>query len=288
MRNIAVLSSDVNPFYSFFVPLASMAWRRCGWQPLCLLIGNENQWKDHPNASYSLKIVRERGDLIEFVSPAPGYRVSTTAQLVRLLASASTLVEDVDYLITSDIDMLPLNPEFFRRQNMDLDFHVFSADAYADLTQGHFPPKFPMCYLGAKASFWRSMMGIESRDVGLEAVRALHGRPDTWDNDEMYLTSKLYSHPIFDGPVERVGDLRYRKGRLDLMCRTWPFSRASKRIDREAWYYDDPGDLIDCHCHRPGFEKTDVLRKVFSRYLASDICWFDTYLSEYARLTSRG
>lgn len=281
---LAIISSDINEFYSFFLPVASLAWFRCGWEPLCLLVGDPQLWNETPRARFALETTVRLGARTAFIPAAQGFRVATTAQVVRLLASALPSVQDEDYLLTSDVDMLPLDPKFFVGQDMALDFHVFSSDAYADLTKGLFPPKFPMCYLGASATVWRDVMGISSRDIAAEVANALNGRTDTWDNDEMYLTSKLYNHRIFEGHVERTEHFGYRKGKCDLMIRTWPSSRAHRRIDREVWGFDGSGGMIDCHCHRPGFEKTEVLRAIIARYFPGDTPWFDAYLSGYMNL----
>jgi hypothetical protein len=283
MSRLVVISSDVNETYSFFLPIASMAWRKCGWKPLHILVGDPALWGSHPTTEFVIRQILGNGPM-EFVPPDENHKVSTTAQVVRLLASAIPALEDSDYILTSDVDMLPLNAEYFQHQDWSMDFHAFGADAYADITKGLFPPKFPMCYLGARAGIWRDVMGIKTRNISEEVGRALSGRTDSWDNDEMYFSSKLFSHPIFEGEVQKISDLRYRKGRCELLIRTWPASRAARRVDREVWGFDGSPEMIDCHCFRPGFERVETLTAIVAKYFQPDLGWFNSYLSEYLRL----
>lgn len=278
-RKYAVLSSDIHNNYSFFVPLATRAWKRLGWTPLCILVGSKEAWKENSRAGFVLSETDPK-DIALFTLPAEGYRVSTTAQLVRLLAASIPKIKDTDYLLTSDIDMIPLEESHFLQQDWSMDFNILGADAYADLTKGLFPPKFPMCYLGARASVWKDVMNLKTEDMAEEVKRALAGRLDSWDNDEMYFSSKLYRHRYFEGKLQKVSERHYRRGTCDLVIRTWPGGRADRRIDREVWGFPEKA-MIDCHCPRPGFKNPEVLRKIFSSAFPQDAAWFDTYLSGY-------
>lgn len=280
-RRFAVLSSDTNSNYSFFLPLAARAWKKLGWNPLCFLVEAREVWEKNPRAAFALSSTDPK-DIAAFVLPEKGYRVSTTAQLVRLLASSLPKLKKSDYLITSDIDMIPLDGAHFLRQDWSMDFNVLGADAYADLTKGLFPPKFPMCYLGATVGAWRDVMGLSTEDIQEEIRKALLGRLDSWDNDEMYFSSKLYPHRFMSGKLEKVSPDHYRRGTCDLVIRTWASGRAYKRIDREVWGFPGNG-MIDCHCPRPGYKNPEVLRKIFTTTFPEDASWFDEYLSGYLK-----
>lgn len=284
-ERFAVLSSDMNERYSFFVPIMSMAWRRLGWRPLCLLVGERASWENNAKTKFVLEMTPKE-DVAAFITPVAGYKISTTAQLVRLLAAALPSLKDSDYLLTSDVDMLPLNEAYFLHQDWSMRFNLFGADAYADITQGLFPPKFPMCYIGARANAWKDMMKLSSGDISEEARKALLGRADTWDNDEMYFASKIFSHPCFQGNVSKVSNRSYRKGECELLIRTWPGGRAHLRLDRDLWGFDARDGMIDCHCLRPGYLKTGPLRFVIAKNFPSDVAWFDSYLSQYLKLVA--
>lgn len=285
-RKFAVLSSDVNETYSFFLPIAARAWKRLGWTPLCILVGDLDTWEKKPRARFSLSHT-DPEDVAIFVRPAEGYRVGTTAQVVRLLAAAIPKVKKSDYLLTSDVDMIPLDKDHFLKQDWSMDFNVIGADAYADLTKGYSPPKFPMCYLGARADAWKDVMGIKSEDVNLEVKTALSGRPDQWDNDEMYFASRLHRHRFFNGKYEKVSDGRYKRGTCDLLLRGWPYGRALRRIDREVWGFNGESGMIDCHCQRPGFKNPKILRSILSKYFPEETPWFDKYIAGYPQVAEK-
>lgn len=279
-RKFAVTSSDVNETYSFFLPVVARAWRALGWTPLFLLVGTVEEWERNHRAFFALENMVP-GDITSFVRRAEGYRVSTTAQLVRLLAAALPNLKESDYLLTSDVDMIPLDKGHFLKQDWSMDFNVLGADAYGDITKGILPPKFPMCYLGARVSAWRDVMGISSGDLDAEVRSALVGRPDHWDNDEMYFASRLHRHRFYAGNVEKVEEGRYRKGTCDLLMRGWPYGRAARRVDREVWGFSGESTMIDCHSQRPGFREPRVLRSVLTKYFPEDVPWFTKYVAEY-------
>jgi hypothetical protein len=249
------------------MPIVSMLWKRLGYEPIAVLLGDEQKWNSHQANKFVLQETRKHAR-VQFIHGIPGYKDSTIVQTCRVIASAIPWLTDDDYILTSDVDMLPLSKKFFEKQDWNKDFHIFSADAYADITKGLKPPKFPICYLGAKVGLWRSVMKINSLDFQQELQASFKGRMDSWDNDEMYVSHKILT--CVDYP---------RK--FQLMVRTWPSSRADRRIDRDAWQFQP--NAIDCHCLRPGFKHIPQISQVLSHFFPSDMLYFNTYINEFVR-----
>lgn len=287
LERYIVNSSDPNDFYSFFLPIVSLIWKRyIGYEPISLLYGTESEWRSNPKTSYVLDVTKDFSRL-EFVKPVEGYKVSTVMQVSRLFAAALPSVKDDDYLLTSDVDLIPLNAKaYFNAQDLAKRIHLFGADAYADITKGLMPPKYPMCHLGARAVDWRDVLGMKERDIDREIAAGLEGRADSWDNDEMYFASRLMRHRFYEGTVEKEG-AHYRKGECHLLIRTWPFSRALRRIDRDAWHFSGERDMIDCHAVRPGYRGLDLLLPVLKAYFPSEEGFFRCYVQRFMELKKR-
>lgn len=283
MRRFVANSTDKNDFYSFFMPIVCHVWKRyIGYDPIAILQGPESSWLDTPKNEYVLQMVRQCAHTC-FVEDVPGFRVSTVMQLSRMFASLLPCMEGEDYLLTSDVDMVPLSPSYFHGQDLEYRFNLFGADAYADISKGAHPPKYPMCYIGATAASWRSVLGTKSADVQGEVASALRGRLDCWDNDEMYFAGKLQSHPWYAGEFEQITGERFEKGACECIPRRWN-PRASKRIDREVWFFNGETDMIDCHAYRPGYDSWELLLRILETYFSGSRDFFRCYVAQFLEL----
>lgn len=280
-----VNATDLNDVYSFFMPIISILWRRMQYEPISLLYGNESDWSS-PKDAFLLKTIKNYSKVF-FIAPVPGYKSSSVMQVSRLFPATLPQINDNDYILTSDADMLPLSQAYFNQQNLDFKFNLFTADAYADITKNLQPPKFPMCYLGATAKNWKEVIGIKSNDINLEIRNSFIGRLDTWSNDEEYFASKIMNHRIYNsGPIFK-GDYTYFKGECQLMIRggfNAPGCKASKRLDRDTWYFKGEKDLIDCHSLRPGYKWIKALTDLLNVYFPQDMNIINSYINEFMRL----
>lgn len=275
-RRYAVISSDRTPIYMFYVPIVACAWLELGFVPLIVL--ERAPWTDTREAYVRASI--PSGSFVVDVCPSAGYKVSTSLQTVRLLVSALPSIEDDDYVLTSDADMVPFISDYFRPS--DAKFQLFGADAYSDPTV-RLPPKFPLCYLGAKAREWRNVMAISTTDIDHELASALNGRADVWDNDEMYFASKIMNHTYFCGEVASC-DRGWIKGQVHMIARGWECGRALKRLDRDAWDWNGQAPLIDCHGPRPGWNDK-LLRRVIMEHFPQKTDFIAGYFDQFARMS---
>jgi hypothetical protein len=280
----AINSSDANDVYSFFMPIVSRAWKSIGYQPVSLLHGDEAAWSSNPKDRYVLGKIRDESKTF-FIDPVPDFKVATVTQVSRLAAASISEFNPEDYLLTSDADMIPLSREYFNQQDTSLPFHIFSADAYGDITQGHRPYKFPICYLGGEAKVWRRIMCIDS-DFNAEVAKIVKCSGNAWDHDENYFHARLIQSHLVDGDyIPWKGG--YRRGECHCMIRTWPGGHADRRIDRDGIFFDGRKDLIDCHYLRPGYSNRNLLLNILETYFPSDIEFFKTYVDEFMSLKER-
>jgi hypothetical protein len=154
--------------------------------------------------------------------------------------------------LTSDIDMLPLNKEYFNNIANDFDSDsmvIISADAYPNQN------RYPLCYNAAKGSTFDEILSL---DVNFEEYcNRLLKYKWGWGTDELYFGLK-------------VSEFEF-KDRIILLNRGWGRGIADRRINRVIWGYDveilKSGYYIDSHLLRPYSEY-----KVIIDQLVSHVC----------------
>ena len=286
MRRFAVYSSDPADSYAFLLPIAAVAWARMGYVPISLLYGSRDLWRSDPKTALILELI-EPISVVRHVAPVPGWSVPTIAACCRPFAAALPDVEDDDYVLTSDVDLVPLDRAFFNQLDCSRSFSLLNADGYGDFRVS-MPGRFPLCHVGGRARHWRDLLGINTTDIDLEIARSCAAWVDRWGQDELYVSGKLHAHPCFQGPLEKESANSYRKGDCQLLTRTFVNRIAVRRMDRVVdWNYSGARDLIDCHAHRPAYERIDPLVGVLAAYFPSDVPFFRSYFSDFLRLKER-
>ncbi len=218
-----ILASDANPTYLQFWPLVARAWQQLiGVRPTLILIADED-----------VKVDETVGDVIR-LKPISGVPTATYAQCVRLLAPA--YFED-EVCIISDIDMLPLNRDYFFDSIQDIPDDSFVV--YRDKAYGPGSKRFPMCYNAGKGSVFKSIFRFNSVTHIPILIKAWVEKGLGWHTDEILLTAYirnwqgLNDHCVFLGHT----------------------SMESRRIDRANWIYNktrlSKNYYIDAHMVRP-------------------------------------
>lgn len=235
MRKIAVVSSTNNHTYSFFAPIVSCIWhKRMGFEPLVIQVGEPDL-----KTAFSLKFAEEQYSAkIHVIQDCAGLHDTTVAQVSRLFAAC--LIKDQDaYILTSDIDMLPIHHNYFNNVEIVTDnFIIYYYNAYDQ-------HKFPICYLGASQKIWKSIMNIEEKSVfeNLEQDlrKFLLSNPtdlQIWNYDELLFEKQLWNY-MQDNKIIKI----YRNPKQD-------------RIDRSDWNFNGTlqPQIIDCHALRPAYD----------------------------------
>lgn len=271
-----VVSSDLNPTYCFFLPIVTELWHsRIGFDVLVLAVGDEAEWRATPQAQLALDAARERGATVKFVKAPAGYRTSTVAQVSRLLGFLG--VDDDRYVLTSDVDMWPLDRAWLNQRSGA--FTVLYANAYSS-------KRWPICYLGGIASTWSDIMRPESRDISEAVAKLLDSglgrgasQDSSWNFDETTFARKLSAWSRFRdvGMVsrEQVHDLAGR--RIDRQDTDKPSWKPPQSID----------GLIDAHVGRPGYNDYNWSRyfPILNMALEKDTCdLLNNYRSKFTRI----
>lgn len=267
----ASIATDQNPVYECFAPLTAAVWRyHIGFEPLVTLVGRPSEWSTRPRSKLVLDTLRNLLIQPMFVDMPEGYRSANVAQIARMYAPIELDPDDV--AITADIDMWPLDRDWFCRYLPD----PGKVTSY----YANFPSRFPMCYVAANSDTWFEMHGLDRRDYWGEVSRATGehmlqhlkpetAAPDAWQHDEEYLTARIHAL----GP-DRLTAVKRPAGD--------PFP---DRIDRVNW----PGQLElggkkDAHLLRPAYANWFRVGELFEMLCPTLMGWADQYIARYNTL----
>lgn len=273
MKRYVILSVNENPEYLYYVPLVCWAWRQVGWEPIVMYLGSmdnpcfEIQWKYNGSAFN-----------VWGIKKIEGYRDDTVIQVARLYAACS--IAESSYLMTSDIDMLPLS-DFW---NPDINERTVYGHDLADNRH------YPICYIGMNDKEWRNVMKLDSTDISKMMRRDLAKMPQAKDSD-------FYKYWFTDQDLitDKLGDFTTKsilRGKL-------PNGLARGRVDRGGWSLNHEV-LIDAHLHRdlykafqnPGHEHFQLYQKKWREHMEllrtvwpnEDWGWVETYTKEFVKL----
>lgn len=276
MTSYAIIATNHNHSYDFFAPLTALMWRHVvGFECICLLTDDEANWRANPYSSMVLDKLNELGVRKEYIGHIEGYQSAQAAQSSRQHAAALDLPAE-DVLITGDIDMWPLNREWFHQHDPAAwDFTLWYSNAYGE----KYPPYHCTAYCGATAKVWREVIGLKvTGEVGTQlqanfdrTLGRYHDSWQGWNHDELFLGAKLKA---WDGYPGRCQMIRREGG-----------GPPSDRIDRSGWpaSIDWSRDWSDTHLLRPGAQHDNWvrIRPILEHFLPDKMTWIDDYLKLY-------
>ena len=215
MIDYVIISSDDNPMYKDFYPIVAKRWKDIGFKTYYINITNENDLTENEYGFI------HKMKSLDFIST--GFQ----SQVVRLFSS--NFVEG--NLLMSDIDMLPINGNYYNRYNDELtdeNVIIYSGQPYGDV------PYYPMCYVLSNSKNYRRYLGIEDLSFEDYCKMLLSNYKEAWNTDENFMYDKFQNYS--DKIMVKTRDL-------------------SRRVDRGNWRYDPSllktGYYIDSHMLRP-------------------------------------
>lgn len=229
MIDYIIISSDENPIYKDFYPIVAEQWYKLGFKTYYILICDIDDIQ-----------INEFG-IIHKIKKIESFSTSFQSQVVRLFAS--NLLENSN-ILTSDIDMLPINKSYFVNHAIDLlddNIIIYSGQPYRDV------PYYPMCYVLSNTNTLRTVLGINGltfKDY-CEMLYGIYG--EKWNTDENFMYDKFQLHS--EKLIIKNRDYR-------------------TRIDRSNWIYNEnkliSGYYVDSHLLRPFNEHKIEIEKLIS------------------------
>jgi hypothetical protein len=244
--DLAIHSSDSNPFYLDFWPLVSKAWKvKFGITPLLVYI-DEN---------HDIPIDTTYGPVIK-MKPIPGIPVYLQCLWVRYWIP-SQYPDKVSILC--DIDMFPISKKYF----IDSIRNV-PTDKYVHTNPNH--EFLPSCYHIALGSNFVKVLNLDpSWETSIRSLHAMNIGHDSYTP----------SNPILKGKLQWGADEEYATRRL----REYPdqslfvyIPRTHDRIDRSHWVYSSRDIQLDryadAHSIRPYSTYKALIDKLMSELLS--------------------
>jgi hypothetical protein len=211
-----IISSDENPTYKDFYPIVAKRWFDLGIKTYYVNICDVDEISEN-----EFGIVHKIKSL-NFIST--GFQ----SQVVRLYCSNFISGN----LLMSDIDMLPINGDYYHQYNSELtddNVIIYSGQPYGNV------PYYPMCYVLSNSKNFRKYLEIDNLSFEEYCRMLLNNYKEAWNTDENFMYDKFQSH--LDNLVVKTD------------------RDFSRRIDRGNWQYNidllKSGYYIDSHVLRP-------------------------------------
>jgi hypothetical protein len=217
-----IVSTNDNPLYYEFWDIVKNLWiNLIGIKPILVKIGDNDNIIDY--GEFIIHTIKKVDDL------DTGFQ----SQIARMYV---TKFYGDKVCLTSDIDMLPLNKNFFTKNIEKLNndsLVIFSSDAYKN------KKRFPICYNAANGNLFNEILNLNKSFY--DYAKHLNSLNLGWDTDELYFGEMVHNY--------------YNQNKIIYLNRGWNNGLAINRIDRFNWKYDSTkvseGYYIDSHLLRP-------------------------------------
>jgi hypothetical protein len=253
-----IFAVDDNPKYQGLWPIVSeICLKKIGVTPVLFHITDRDS--DFYNDEYGV---------VKKIKSIDGIKSGVQSQLVRMWG---TRFFPDEVCLTSDIDMIMINKEYFINQINDInhkDLVIYCSDAYdsqrEECTGIYSGNRYSICYNAATGETFNKILGTDcDLKTYIDKVLSM-GFPD-FDSDEMY-----FGHMV-NIPIHGVNIVKLKRGIYT------PFKCPGRidRIDDSVFnIYDDDllysGKYIDCHLARPYSTYEKEIQKLKEKILKSN------------------
>jgi hypothetical protein len=214
--NYVIISSDDNPMYKDFYTIVAKRWFDLGFKTY------------YVNITHIDEVIENEWGIIHKIKSLDFVSTGFQSQVVRLFAS--NFINGV--ILTSDIDMLPINVNYFKQYINELtsdNVIIYSGQPYGNV------PYYPMCYVLSHSNNFREYLDIKDMSFSEYCKMLLNKYGQAWNTDENFMYNQFQNH----------SDKLIIKRERDF----------SRRIDRGNWSYNldllKSGHYIDSHMLRP-------------------------------------
>ncbi|RNA32007.1 hypothetical protein BpHYR1_053322 [Brachionus plicatilis] len=267
-------------FYFFYLPFAAQAWKRLGFQPIVLLVSTEQGDLNNFNnqngpALKTIKYLKKLGATVKLIKSQKYYGLMTS-MICRLFVGALDFLDEEDYVVTSDSDLMPIRSQYYEIKDME------AITAWNSECCGNFMHKnrsykmYPMGHIGMKKKHWKGVMNLTSdAEIQTKTIIDLleaffssnHVKKDneikrgdaTWNADQIILSQKIN---IYSSDLNRTKIVQkpYQGIRLD---RSQSLTTLMNLVDNKF------SKLTDFHAFHSNFLKrwivtSKLLTKMFN------------------------
>lgn len=234
MKLTTVLASvNNNSNYYLFIPKQILFWRKFNIRFIAVFVG-ENIPKE----------LEEYRDNIILWSKNLDLHSAFVAQNLRIYYPALINLPDDELLMITDMDMLPMNSEYYTTDLEQYNINDFIYYRHIDEDQIY------MCYNAAHPKTWSTVFNINSENDIEQIIKntfeqTYNGIPGSsgWFTDQKIMYSKLINYPhlkVLNKPIKRL--------------EMWMYSSHLNRNDKHFIHNYD-----DSHFHRNYFNNINYI-----------------------------
>ena len=239
LLDLCLLSCDLNSIYYEFFPLVKKYWKeKVGIECILILVGREL-----PHC-----LLQEKESIIMF-PPIQGIPTGFQAQCIRLLYPC--LLEKYQGIIISDMDIIPLNSDFFTKTIRNIEPNTFVI--YRDVISEH--NQYPMCYCASSSTTWKNIFKIKIMNDLVETLVQWYTKDDykiscpysqMWSQDQLQLYKYIleYEKKQSTNKVIKFTDSETNFRRLD---RSDIYKLQKQQVKKDI----NDGIYSDFHLPRP-------------------------------------
>lgn len=263
---VATISSTFNPQYIYFVPITTWCFNKLGIDVICFLSKIKTA-QDERIVDLIFNTREDKRLSLNMLSVnCNENQEATYIQCSRIYGAAINNIDEGEYLVTGDVDMLifEMPPKVQDR------ILVWGSD----LTP---PNQYPICYLVGTVAKWREVMGINSRtyqeclDNLLGHIDCQDMRGNYWAKDQEEAYNRISQHDPYLIKRARQGT-----------------QFASRRIDRDDSFWEEriSPDIVDAHLWRPGYTDENfpkILHLLTSMYPMENFDWLISYTEKFKK-----
>ena len=251
----------------WFVPVTSLLWHeKMGWQPVLFVVyRSEKDFTPLMNLiiNYAVAAGVEVHKFKHTLNTSK-YPMKVFLESIRLAGCVLDWPEDT-YVLTSDLDMWPLNADFYNNEtSYNTSVHLLFANAYGSPKRAS---EYPMCYIGMNLSTWREIMNChEGQDLMkyLAELRDFVGG-NQWGIDQHGFTRRLKHWKGFPNSVH-------------FTSRDTAVDRIDRKFHKDNYVWTS--QKVEAHVLRPPFtaQNWPQLRAVLHHVLdQEEMEWIDQY-----------
>ncbi|CAF1471008.1 unnamed protein product [Rotaria sordida] len=253
IRKFAVFASSIHSelrSYIFYTPITAAAWQRIGYQPIVIFVGD---FIHNSEASLSSQLNLTRNLLkrlgVHIIDFQCNQSYSTKiSQLVRIFTGflPDKIVNDIDYIITTDSDIIPMRKNDYEIKNNTNGFiyNAFCCGTFKRREKTY--QMYPMCHICLSKEIWRNLF--------LESIQ----RKELLNSN----LSSLYTDLLSDKPPFSFDTISiYTRHEFGILY------DSNMRKGDAAWYMDQiySSILLNDYCEKHSNIKIDKFPKTSSR-----------------------
>lgn len=293
-----ILSSDIDGiqtyFYTFYLPFASLAWKKIGYTPIVFLVSS-----DFYNINYfskkSIDFLDEIGVHTVKINSFDGYQL-LTSKLSRIFSGfiENKIIKENDYIITSDADLIPININYYKVNHPE-EITVWNSECCENFdVEGSSIKMYPLSHIGMTKSNWIKVTNLnESLRLNLKSIDStlvlnklvgifhninlirqnkLAKEKDPWFSDQKLISLMIHNYTKFNNL--KINEIKFNGFRLDRNTE-WNIKSLEQNFDK----------FIDAHLfHEELPTKWSELEYFFEILFKERSSLIKKYISEYRQI----